>query len=113
MKTLIILLTSAFCAVTLYADKDQEFTFAIAKVLINEGPVQAQVKKIDKLDNGISAFIDFMNKSTTVKVKTTPDIVTFKKADEIRAMLLARGIEVQDSPGGPKLRIAAGQRRED
>ncbi len=37
----------------------------------------------------------------------------FKKADEIRAMLLARGIEVQDSPGGPKLRIAAGQRRED
>jgi cysteinyl-tRNA synthetase len=35
----------------------------------------------------------------------------FKKADEIRATLLARGIEVQDSPKGPKLRIAAGQRR--
>ncbi len=36
----------------------------------------------------------------------------FKKADEIRALLLARGIEVQDSPKGPKLRIAAGQRKE-
>ncbi len=35
----------------------------------------------------------------------------FKKADEIRAKLLARGIEVQDGPKGPKLRIAAGQRR--
>ncbi len=35
----------------------------------------------------------------------------FKKADEIRALLLARGIEVQDSPKGPKLRFAAGQRR--
>ena len=33
----------------------------------------------------------------------------FKKADEIRASLLARGIEVQDGPKGPKLRIAAGQ----
>jgi cysteinyl-tRNA synthetase len=35
----------------------------------------------------------------------------FKKADEIRALLLARGIEVQDGPKGPKLRFAAGQRR--
>jgi len=34
----------------------------------------------------------------------------FKKADEIRALLLAKGIEIQDSPKGPKLRIAAGQR---
>jgi cysteinyl-tRNA synthetase len=36
----------------------------------------------------------------------------FKKADEIRALLLARGIEVQDGPKGPKLRFAAGQRRQ-
>ncbi len=35
----------------------------------------------------------------------------FKKADEIRAQLLARGIEVQDGPKGPKVRFAAGQRR--
>ena len=35
----------------------------------------------------------------------------FKTADEIRALLLAKGIEVQDSPKGPKLRFAAGQRR--
>ena len=35
----------------------------------------------------------------------------FKKADEIRALLLAKGIEVQDGPDGPKLRFAAGQRR--
>ena len=34
----------------------------------------------------------------------------FRKADEIRALLLAKGIEVQDSPKGPKLRFAAGQR---
>jgi len=35
----------------------------------------------------------------------------FKTADEIRALLLAKGIEVQDSPKGPKVRFAAGQRR--
>jgi cysteinyl-tRNA synthetase len=35
----------------------------------------------------------------------------FGKADEIRAELLARGIEVQDGPKGPKVRFAAGQRR--
>jgi cysteinyl-tRNA synthetase len=34
----------------------------------------------------------------------------FKRADEIRALILAKGFEVQDSPQGPKLRIAAGQR---
>jgi cysteinyl-tRNA synthetase len=34
----------------------------------------------------------------------------FKKADEIRAVLLAKGIEIQDGPKGPKLRFAAGQR---
>jgi len=35
----------------------------------------------------------------------------FKRADELRALLLSRGIEVQDGPKGPKVRIAAGQRR--
>jgi cysteinyl-tRNA synthetase len=35
----------------------------------------------------------------------------FAKADEIRALLRAKGIEVQDGPKGPKLRFAAGQRR--
>ncbi|MGA2974469.1 MAG: cysteine--tRNA ligase [Spirochaetia bacterium] len=35
----------------------------------------------------------------------------FKKADEIRALLLSKGIEVQDSPKGPRVRFAAGQRR--
>jgi cysteinyl-tRNA synthetase len=35
----------------------------------------------------------------------------FKKADELRALLLQKGIEVQDSPQGPKIRFAAGQRR--
>jgi cysteinyl-tRNA synthetase len=35
----------------------------------------------------------------------------FKTADEIRALLLAKGIEVQDGPKGPKVRFAAGQRR--
>ncbi|HTO22547.1 MAG TPA: cysteine--tRNA ligase [Spirochaetia bacterium] len=35
----------------------------------------------------------------------------FKKADELRALLLSKGIEVQDGPKGPKVRIAAGQRR--
>ncbi len=35
----------------------------------------------------------------------------FKRADEIRALLLSRGIEVQDSPTGPKVRFAAGQSR--
>jgi cysteinyl-tRNA synthetase len=35
----------------------------------------------------------------------------FRKADEIRALLRAKGIEVQDGPKGPKLRFAAGQRR--
>jgi cysteinyl-tRNA synthetase len=34
----------------------------------------------------------------------------FKKADEIRALLLSKGIEVQDSPKGPVVRFAAGQR---
>jgi cysteinyl-tRNA synthetase len=34
----------------------------------------------------------------------------FKRADEIRALLLARGIEVQDGPSGPRVRFAAGQR---
>jgi cysteinyl-tRNA synthetase len=33
----------------------------------------------------------------------------FKRADEIRALLLAKGIEVQDSPTGPKLRFAVGR----
>ncbi|HEY9593691.1 MAG TPA: cysteine--tRNA ligase, partial [Spirochaetia bacterium] len=33
----------------------------------------------------------------------------FKRADEIRALLLAKGIEVQDSPKGPKLRFAVGR----
>jgi len=35
----------------------------------------------------------------------------FKKADELRALLLQKGIEVQDGPKGPRLRFAAGQRR--
>jgi cysteinyl-tRNA synthetase len=35
----------------------------------------------------------------------------FKKADEIRALLREKGIEVQDGPKGPSLRFAAGQRR--
>ena len=34
----------------------------------------------------------------------------FKRADEIRQLLLEKGIEVQDSPKGPKVRFAAGQR---
>ena len=36
----------------------------------------------------------------------------FKRADEIRAQLLARGIEIQDSPSGPKLRTASGRKVE-
>jgi cysteinyl-tRNA synthetase len=36
----------------------------------------------------------------------------FKKADEIRALLLAQGIEVQDGQQGPKLRFAPGQKGE-
>jgi cysteinyl-tRNA synthetase len=35
----------------------------------------------------------------------------YGKADELRALLLEKGIEVQDSPKGPKIRYAAGQRR--
>lgn len=35
----------------------------------------------------------------------------FKRADELRALLLARGVEVQDGPTGPKLRIAGGQKQ--
>ncbi len=35
----------------------------------------------------------------------------YKKADEIRARLLSKGIEVQDGPKGPKVRFAAGQRQ--
>ena len=34
----------------------------------------------------------------------------FKRSDEIRAVLRSRGIEVQDSPQGQKVRFAAGQR---
>jgi cysteinyl-tRNA synthetase len=34
----------------------------------------------------------------------------FKRSDEIRAFLRSRGIEVQDSPQGQKVRFAAGQR---
>jgi cysteinyl-tRNA synthetase len=34
----------------------------------------------------------------------------FKRSDEIRALLLQKGIEVQDTPKGPKVRFAAGQR---
>jgi cysteinyl-tRNA synthetase len=36
----------------------------------------------------------------------------FKRADEIRALLLSKGIEVQDGPQGSKLRFAAGQKGE-
>lgn len=36
----------------------------------------------------------------------------FKRADEIRAALLSRGIELQDGPQGPKVRFASGQKRE-
>jgi len=36
----------------------------------------------------------------------------YKKADEIRALLLAQGIEVQDGQQGPKLRFAPGQKGE-
>jgi cysteinyl-tRNA synthetase len=35
----------------------------------------------------------------------------FKKADELRGRLLEKGVEVQDSPTGPKIRFAGGQRR--
>jgi cysteinyl-tRNA synthetase len=34
----------------------------------------------------------------------------FKRSDEIRAILLSRGIEVQDTPQGQKVRFAAGQK---
>ena len=37
----------------------------------------------------------------------------WKRADELRAALLARGIEIQDGPQGPKLRFAAGQKGEN
>jgi cysteinyl-tRNA synthetase len=33
----------------------------------------------------------------------------YRRADEIRALLLTKGIEVQDTPKGPKVRFAAGQ----
>jgi cysteinyl-tRNA synthetase len=36
----------------------------------------------------------------------------FKRSDELRAALLAKGFEVQDSPRGQKVRFAAGQREE-
>jgi cysteinyl-tRNA synthetase len=36
----------------------------------------------------------------------------FKRSDELRAALLAKGFEVQDSPMGQKVRFAAGQREE-
>ena len=34
----------------------------------------------------------------------------FKRADEIRQLFAARGMEIQDSPKGPKVRFAAGQK---
>jgi cysteinyl-tRNA synthetase len=37
----------------------------------------------------------------------------WKRADELRAALLARGIEIQDGPQGPKLRFASGQKAEN
>ena len=35
----------------------------------------------------------------------------FKRADEIRALLLAKGIEVQDSPTGPKCTVCRWSKR--
>ena len=35
----------------------------------------------------------------------------FKKADELRNRLLEKGVEVQDSPAGPKVRFAGSQKR--
>jgi cysteinyl-tRNA synthetase len=35
----------------------------------------------------------------------------WKRADEIRAQLAARGMEIQDGPSGPRVRSPAGQRR--
>ncbi len=35
----------------------------------------------------------------------------WKRADEIRARLASKGMEIQDGPGGPRVRFTAGQRR--
>jgi cysteinyl-tRNA synthetase len=34
----------------------------------------------------------------------------FKRADQIRMLLLEKGLEIQDGPKGPRVRFAAGQR---
>ena len=34
----------------------------------------------------------------------------FNRADQIRVLLLAKGLEIQDGPKGPRVRFAAGQR---
>jgi len=62
----------------------------------------AQAKEVE-LDEETRALVDQRESARKAR--------DFKKADEIRALLLARGIEVQDSPKGPKVRFAAGQSR--
>jgi hypothetical protein len=81
--TLLIMTGFSFAADKPKADALPEFTFAIARVLIDEDPVQMQVKKIQSDDEGISSFLRFLEKNTTVKVNKTVAIITFKKVEDI------------------------------
>jgi cysteinyl-tRNA synthetase len=69
--------------------------------ILGLGLSEERVREVE-LDQEIRALVD--QRETARKNRD------FKKADEIRALLLSRGIEVQDSPKGPRVRFAAGQR---
>ena len=86
MKKLVFSLAFAIlaCSIGYTAEPvDQQFTFAIARVLINEGPVSDHVKIIEQKNEGITAFLEFLEKNTTIKVNKEVAVVTFKHVEDI------------------------------
>jgi len=69
--------------------------------ILDLGMAEAREKELE-LDEDSKKLLDEREKARAGR--------NFKRADEIRALLLQKGIEVQDSPNGPRVRFAAGQR---
>ena len=60
-----------------------DFQFAIARFLINEDAVRSWIKKVDAPDEVMGFFLDFLEKSTTIKVDKQIKVVTFEKIEDI------------------------------
>ena len=71
--------------------------------ILDLGIAGARAREVE-LDAEMRALVEEREKARKAR--------DYRRSDEIRALLLARGLELQDGPNGTKIRFAAGQRTE-